>query len=50
MENEIAENGWLTCPAAESILFSSDMSRTYERVLGAMGVDPARLSMSCRHA
>jgi putative transcriptional regulator len=50
LENEIADNGWLTCPATESILFSSDMSRTYERVLGCMGVDPARLSMSCGHA
>ena len=50
LENEIAENGWLTCPASESILFASDMAHTYDRVLMAMGVDPARLSMSCGHA
>ena len=37
LENEIAENGWLTCPATESILFSSDMPRTYERVMAGMG-------------
>jgi putative transcriptional regulator len=49
LENEIAENGWLTCPASESILFNNDMSRTYERVMAGMGVDPARLSMSCGH-
>lgn len=50
LESEIAGNGWLTCPASESILFSNDMSRTYERVMAGMGVDPARLSMSCGHA
>lgn len=49
LENEIAENGWLTCPATESILFNNDMARTYDRVLTGMGVDPARLSMSCGH-
>jgi putative transcriptional regulator len=50
LENEIAENGWPTCPATKSILFSSDMTHTYERVLTGMGVDPARLTMSCGHA
>ena len=50
LEGEIARNGWLTCPATESILFGNDMSGIYDKVLGAMGVDPARLSMSCGHA
>jgi putative transcriptional regulator len=50
LETEIARNGWLTCPASESILFNNDMAHTYDKVLGAMGVDPARLSMTCGHA
>lgn len=50
LETEIARNGWLTCPASENILFSADMAFTYDRVLGAMGIDPARLSPTCGHA
>jgi putative transcriptional regulator len=50
LENEIAENGWLTCPANPELLFSSDLDSTYNRVLGSIGIDPARLSQIAGHA
>jgi putative transcriptional regulator len=50
LEGEIADNGWLTCRASENILFGTDMTLTYGRVLGAMGIDPARLSATAGHA
>ena len=31
LENEIAENGWLTCPASPELLFDADIDRKYDR-------------------
>ena len=50
LEAEIAGNGWLSCPATENILFGTDISRTYERVLSLMGINAAHLSAACGHA
>lgn len=50
LENEIAENGWLTCPAAYKVLFDDDITRTYDRALAMIGVDPSRLSFEAGHA
>jgi putative transcriptional regulator len=50
LENEIAENGWLTCPATHKVLFDDDISRTYDRALAMIGVDPSRLSLEAGHA
>jgi putative transcriptional regulator len=50
LEHEIAENGWLTCPANTDLLFDSDMDRKYDRILASIGIDLARLSQTAGHA
>jgi putative transcriptional regulator len=50
LEGEIAENGWLTCPADPDLLFDADIERKYERILASTGVDPTRLSAAAGHA
>lgn len=50
LETEIAENGWLTCPADTEMLFDQDIERKYDRLMAAMGVDPSRLSQFAGHA
>jgi len=50
LESEIAENGWLTCPADPELLFDADIERKYDRILASIGVDPARLSTAAGHA
>lgn len=44
LEDELAHNGWLTCPADPALLFDGDIETQYDRVLARIGVDPARLS------
>lgn len=44
LESEIADNGWLTCPATPDLLFEQDLERTYDRALASLGIDIARLS------
>jgi putative transcriptional regulator len=50
LEGEIAENGWLTCPASADLMFNSDLDSTYDRVLASIGIDPVRLSHFAGHA
>ena len=50
LEHEIAENGWLTCPAEPDLLFDSDIDRKYDRILASIGIDLAHLSHSAGHA
>jgi putative transcriptional regulator len=50
LETEIAENGWLTCPADPDLLFDSDFDRKYDRILASIGIDLARLSGVAGHA
>ena len=50
LEQEIVENGWLTCPADPDLLFDGDIDRKYDRVLASLGIDPAHLSLSAGHA
>ncbi len=50
LEREIADNGWLTCPASEELLFDVDIDRKYDRVLASIGIDLARLSVAAGHA
>ncbi len=50
LENEIQQNGWLTCPADPSILFGRDLEAKYTRALHSMGIDLERLSSSAGHA
>ncbi|TWG89661.1 putative transcriptional regulator [Mesorhizobium sp. J18] len=50
LEGEIAENGWLTCPATTELLFNGDIDRTYDRILASIGVDLTHLSSMAGHA
>jgi putative transcriptional regulator len=50
LENEIANNGWLNCPAAEELIFDRGLDNKYERALALMGVDPRMLSTDAGHA
>jgi putative transcriptional regulator len=50
LEGEIAENGWLTCPASPDLLFDADIDRKYDRILASIGIDLAHLSNMAGHA
>lgn len=50
LENEISQNGWLTCPANAALLFDTDLEHKYETVLAAAGIDPLHLSATAGHA
>lgn len=50
LEQEIAENGWLTFPASRDLLFDDDIERKYDRIMEAMGVNLAHLSQVAGHA
>lgn len=50
LEHEIANNGWLNCPATEDIIFDRALEGKYERALALMGVTPAMLSADAGHA
>jgi putative transcriptional regulator len=50
LEHEIAENGWLTCPASMDLLFDPDLDRKYDRILASLGINPAHLSINAGHA
>ena len=50
LEHEIAENGWLTCPASTELLFDPDIDRKYDRILASIGINPAHLSIDAGHA
>lgn len=50
LENEMAANSWLSCPAHDDLVFDTEISEKYDRVLALMGVSPAMLSMQSGHA
>ncbi len=50
LENEIANNGWLNCPASEDLIFDRGLGDKYDRALALMGVTPAMLSTDAGHA
>jgi putative transcriptional regulator len=50
LEGEIAENGWLTCPASADMLFDGDIDSKYERILAQIGVNLVHFSETAGHA
>jgi putative transcriptional regulator len=50
LETEVANNGWLTCPANEELIFDRSLEDKYERALAGMGVTAAMLSAEAGHA
>ncbi|MEI2297733.1 YqgE/AlgH family protein [Ensifer sp. MJa1] len=50
LEAEIAQNGWLTSPAREELIFDKSLDDKYDRALALMGVSAAMLSVDAGHA
>lgn len=50
LEQEIAQNGWLTCDARADIVFSVDDTAKWVAALRSLGVDPVTLSGSAGRA
>ncbi|MEM6441542.1 MAG: YqgE/AlgH family protein, partial [Pseudomonadota bacterium] len=50
LEDELARNGWLTCPADRELIFGAEDDGKWEAALRKIGVDPALLSARGGHA
>lgn len=50
LEEEIGQNGWLTCAANPKIVFDQDDSAKWQRALAVMGIDPLLLSADAGRA
>ena len=50
LELELANNGWLNCPATDELIFDRLLDSKYERALASMGVTPEALSRDAGHA
>ena len=50
LEAEMKNNGWLTVPADQDILFHVDVSAKWERALAKIGISPELLSGEAGHA
>ncbi len=50
LEEEIQQNGWLSCEADNDLLFGEDLESKYARALRKIGIDPAMLVNSAGHA
>jgi putative transcriptional regulator len=50
LEEELASNAWLNCPASPELLFNTAAPERYSAVLKAIGVDINQLSESVGHA
>lgn len=44
LEDEILQNGWLTCEADHSLVFGADDESKWEAALATLGIDPLHLS------
>ncbi|MCC4244088.1 YqgE/AlgH family protein [Stappia indica] len=50
LEAEIQENGWITGPADEGIVFDAALDSKWDRALAKIGIAPAMLSSEAGHA
>ncbi|MEL7228906.1 MAG: YqgE/AlgH family protein [Pseudomonadota bacterium] len=50
LENEIAQNGWLTTKATREIIFAESPKAQYDMALGLLGISQATLSASAGRA
>ena len=44
LEREIGQNGWLTCPADEYLLFGPDLRSKWDYAIRKLGFNPSQLS------
>ncbi|OCX66894.1 hypothetical protein BFP70_03435 [Thioclava sp. SK-1] len=50
LEQEILDNGWLTCDGDTELALSGDYANKWVAALGLMGIDPRTLSATAGHA
>lgn len=50
LESEIGQNGWLTCPASEALLYGRAHEHKWTGALKSIGVDPLSLSATAGRA
>ncbi len=50
LEQEIAENCWLTCPSNEELLFRTPHDKKFDTAITLLGFDPYQLSGQTGHA
>ena len=50
LDSEILDNGWLTSDRGDELIFGSDDNGKWRAALGALGIDPLRLSPDAGHA
>jgi putative transcriptional regulator len=50
LEEEMQQNGWLTCPADASLIFDTPLESKYECALRKLGIDLSLLSGDFGHA
>ncbi|MFC7705706.1 YqgE/AlgH family protein [Plastorhodobacter daqingensis] len=50
LEDEILQNGWLTCDAPLDLVFSADNASKWEGALRTLGIDPLTLSAAAGRA
>lgn len=50
LEQEIAENAWLTCPADSQLLFDVPLDQRWQAGIKRLGIDPSFLSNDAGHA
>ena len=50
LEQEIAENGWLTVPSSHELIFDTEPALKYDAALAVLGVSEATLSSASGHA
>jgi len=50
LEDEIAQNGWLTVPATPELVFSDDDATLWEAAIRSIGIDPVTLSAAAGRA
>ncbi len=50
LEDEILQNGWLTCPASYDLVFNEGDADKWSAALKSIGVDPLLLSADAGHA
>lgn len=50
IDQEIQNNGWLTCPANEQLIFETSPDDMWPRAMSMMGIDVSMLSSHAGHA
>lgn len=50
LDEEMKNNGWLTVPADENLLFDNDLESKWDRAMAKIGISPSMLSDVAGHA